>query len=109
MGELIIPLLIGGIVIFLGIENMKGNISTLHSYHRKRVREEDRIPYGKEVGLGTILVGSALILRTAAEFAAVSMKSSMLEKTGTVIMVLGLAAGFALIIHAMLKYNKGIF
>ena len=55
MGELIIPLLIGGIVIFLGIENMKGNISTLHSYHRKRVREEDRIPYGKEVDLARSL------------------------------------------------------
>lgn len=109
MGEYIIPIIIGVIVILLGVENLRGNISTLHSYHRKRVAEEDKAAYGKEVGLGTILVGSALILRTIADFAAASMKSPMLEKTGTVLMVLGLGAGFAIIFHAMMKYNKGLF
>lgn len=48
--------IVGVVCIVLGISNMRGNISSLHSYHRKRVSEEDRVPLGKKVGLGTILV-----------------------------------------------------
>ena len=48
MGELILQIIIGFSLIILGIINMKGNISMLHSYHRKRVKKEDIIPYGKK-------------------------------------------------------------
>ena len=41
MGELILQIIIGLSLIILGIINMKGNISMLHSYHRKRVKKED--------------------------------------------------------------------
>ena len=44
----------------IGILNTKGNISFLHSYHLHRVTEEDRIPFGKQVGLGTIIIGCAV-------------------------------------------------
>ena len=43
MGEFIIQIIIGLIIIIIGILNMKGNISLLHSYHRKRVKKEDII------------------------------------------------------------------
>ena len=56
MDELLVPVLVGLIVIMLGIINLNGNISLLHRYHRKRVAEEDRIPFGRMVGIGTILV-----------------------------------------------------
>lgn len=48
MGEFIIQIIIGLIIIIIGILNMKGNISLLHSYHRKRVKKEDIIPFGKK-------------------------------------------------------------
>ena len=41
MGEFIIQIIIGLALIVVGIFNMKGNISTIHSYHRKRIKEED--------------------------------------------------------------------
>ena len=41
MGEFIIQIIIGLIIIIIGTLNMKGNISLLHSYHRKRVKKED--------------------------------------------------------------------
>ena len=58
----IVVFLVGVVFIVLGISNMRGNISTLHSYHRHRVSEEDRIPFGKQVGLGTIIIPIPIII-----------------------------------------------
>jgi hypothetical protein len=41
----IVTFLVGVVCIVLGISNMRGNISSLHSYHRSRVSEEDRSPF----------------------------------------------------------------
>jgi len=60
--EFIGPFLIGILCIIIGISNRKGNISLLHSYHRHRVLEKDKLPMGKKVGLGTIIIGSSMII-----------------------------------------------
>ena len=39
MEEFMIQIIIGLVLIIIGIFNMKGNISLLHSYHRKRVKK----------------------------------------------------------------------
>lgn len=40
-------LLIWGLIIStLGIVNIRGNISTIHSYNRRKVKEEDVTKYG---------------------------------------------------------------
>lgn len=58
-----LPLLILGIFIStLGIVNMKGNISTIHSYNRRKVAEEDVPKYGRAVGTGTLVIGVSLVL-----------------------------------------------
>ena len=54
--------ILGAVCIIIGIFNSKGHISTLHSYHRKRVSEEDRIPFGKRIGLGMIIIGVSVII-----------------------------------------------
>ena len=62
MAEIIMLFVIGILFLFIGVSNRKGNIQLLHSYHRKRVKEEDRIPLGKRVGLGIIIIGSVIII-----------------------------------------------
>lgn len=58
-----LPLLILGIFIStLGIVNIKGNISTIHSYNRRKVTEEDVPKYGRAVGTGTLVIGVSLVL-----------------------------------------------
>ena len=109
MDSLIIPVIAGLVVIILGLQNMKGNISTLHRYHRKRVSEEDRIPFGRKVGLGSIIVGCALIIKACLQFVAEKKNILVLDTLGTVILIVGLAVGFIIIIYAMTKYNKGLF
>ena len=103
------PVIIGIVIIILGVMNMKGNISTLHRYHHQRVSEEDKIPFGKRVGLGTIIVGCSIICKACLQFAAEKKSNPILDTVGTVAMIAGFLLGFALIIYAMIKYNKGLF
>ena len=97
------------ILIVIGILNMKGNINSLHSYHRNRVSEADRVPFGRMVGLGTIIVGISLLLNAACAFALEKTGTSTFSIAGTVILVIGLVVGIGLNFYAMIKYNKGIF
>lgn len=60
--ENVMLLVIGIVATVIGVVNIRGNISTIHSYNRRNVREEDVPLYGKAVGTGTLLIGVALIL-----------------------------------------------
>ena len=44
----IVTFAVGVICIVLGIINMRGNISSIHSYHRRRVAKENILPFGKK-------------------------------------------------------------
>jgi hypothetical protein len=109
MFESIITALIGVVCIILGAINMSGNISTLHSYHRKRVSDKDRIPFGKTVGFGTILCGVGIVLMGV--FSAVNFytKNQLHLTVGIVCMCVGVVVGIAISFYGMIKYNKGIF
>ena len=102
MGEFIIQIIVGLILIIVGVLNMKGNISLLHSYHTKRVKKEDVIPFGKKVGIGSIIIGITIIIAgifTNLNYTYIS----------NVILVIGMIIGLILIFYALFKYNKGIF
>ena len=103
------PLAVGLILILLGISNMRGNISSLHSYHRKRVSEADRIPFGRGVGLGNIVCGAALAVYGIFLGLSIHANSSALHVVGCVILGVGLVIGLGIAFRTMIKYNKGIF
>ena len=109
MAELIITAAVGIACIVIGISNMRGNISSLHSYHTARVSEEDRIPFGKKVGLGTIIIGVALMAFGGLTFAAGQTGEDAFALIGTAVLIVGLVVGGAISFAAMKKYNKGIF
>lgn len=109
MFSFILPMLIGVICIILGISNMKGNISSLHSYHRNRVSEEDRIPFGRKVGLGTIIVGIGIIIFGIFGIFSLILVLEALVLIGTALMIAALILGLCISFAAMIKYNHGIF
>ena len=109
MGTFLPCTVIGAILVALGIFNMKGNISSLHSYHRNRVREEDRVPFGRMVGLGTILCGVAVIAFGALMLAYDKTQNEAFSLVATALLIVGLAIGLILTFRAMIKYNGGIF
>ena len=109
MVEFIVPFAIGVLCLVLGILNRKGDIRSLHSYHRKRVSEADRIPFGKLVGLGTIIIGVGAIFNGIFSLLAKFFAVEMLGFIGLAVFITGLAVGLILNFYAMVKYNKGIF
>ena len=60
--EYLMMLILGVFICVLGITNIKGNISTIHSYNRRKVKEEDVPKYGKAVGTGTVIIGASMIV-----------------------------------------------
>ena len=105
----IVAFLVGVVCIVLGISNMRGNISTLHSYHRHRVSEEDRIPFGKQVGLGTIIVGIGIIVFSVLSSVTLYTENNIFILVGTAVLIVGIILGLIICFRAMIKYNKGIF
>ena len=109
MVAFVVTALVGVICIMLGISHRKGNISTLHEYHRKRVKKEDELPFGKQVGLGTIMIGIGLILFSGLGALAVALENDIYTLIGTIVMIATLVVGIVISFAAMFKYNKGIF
>ena len=105
----IVTFLVGVICIVLGISNMKGNISSLHSYHRNRVSEEDRIPFGKRVGVGTIIIGIGIIVFSVLSAVTLYTENDIFILLGTVLLIGAIIIGLVISFRAMIKYNKGIF
>ena len=105
----IVAFLVGVVCIVLGISNMRGNISSLHSYHRHRVSEEDRIPFGKQVGLGTIIIGIGIMVFSVLLSVTLYTENDIFALIGTALLIMGLVIGLVISFRAMQKYNKGIF
>ena len=101
--------ILGIFIAVLGIINMTGNISSLHSYHRHRVSEEDRPAFGRLVGAGTLIIGVALIVFGILSLFFEKVNTPILTVIGTVELIVGVVVGLGISFYAMFKYNKGIF
>lgn len=97
-----LPLLILGVILStLGIVNIRGNISTIHSYNRRNVKEEDVAPYGRAVGTGTLVIGASLLLSYLVTF--------WNEAAIDYIVLPATVIGLAFILYGQIRYNHGIF
>ena len=94
-------LVLGICISVLGILNIRGNISTIHSYTRRKVKEEDVPKYGKAVGTGTLIMGISLVLAYIAAF----WNESMMPY----IVFSAVIIGLPFILYGQIKYNRGIF
>ena len=94
-------LVLGLFISALGIVNIKGNISTIHSYNRRKVKEADVPKYGKAVGTGTLVIGASLVLSYPVTF--------WREAAINYIVLPALAIGLAFILYGQIKYNHGLF
>ena len=81
--ENIMLLILGVFISVMGIINIKGNISTIHSYNRRKVKEEDVPKYGKAVGTGEEIMGFIILP--------------------------AVIVGLCFMLYGQIKYNKGIF
>lgn len=99
--EKIIMLILGVFISVIGIVNIKGNISTIHSYNRRKVKEEDILKYGKAVGTGTLIIGVSFVLGYIVSFWS--------ETVMAFIILPAVVVGLGFMLYGQFKYNKGIF
>ena len=109
MPETIVTLAVGALICFFGIRNMMGDISSLHSYHKKRVKDADVKPFGRRVGFGTLICGIAVLIMGLCTYLATLLANETLVLVGTVVLIVGLVIGCIISFSAMKKYNGGIF
>ena len=109
MTEFITTAILGIFISILGIINMTGNISSLHWSHRQRITEENRKPFGRLVGIGTLIIGIVMIIFGALFFAYEYTRLMPLFVIGLTFLLVGFVAGIGISFYAMIKYNKGIF
>ena len=100
---------VGALCIALGAVNMMGNLSTLHSYHYHRVKEQDKKMFGRLGGLGTILVGASILTFGILMYVHEKTQSDLWVWIGTPLLIVGILIGMGISFYAMIKYNKGIF
>ena len=94
-------LILGLFISALGIINIMGNISTIHSYNRRKVKEEDVPKYGKVVGIATLIIGVSLVLGYIVAFWS--------EAIMAFIILPAVVVGLGFLLYGQFKYNKGIF
>lgn len=95
-------LLICGLFISaIGTTNIKGNISTVHSYNRRKVKEDDVPKYGKVIGTGSLIIGISLIVAFI-----VSFWSELLME---ILILVAVIVGGGFMLYGQFKYNKGLF
>lgn len=99
--ENIVLLVLGIFISVMGIVNIKGNISTIHSYNRRKVKEEDIPKYGKAIGTGTFVIGVSLVLSYVVSFGS--------EDVIPYIIIPAIIVGLAFMLYGQFKYNHGIF
>ncbi len=97
----IMMLILGLCISVIGIVNIKGNISTIYSYNRRRIKEEDIPKYGKVVGAGTLIMGLSLVLGFIVSFWNEEIKGFIIAPA--------IIVGLGLMLYGQIKYNKGIF
>ena len=102
-------LIVGIICIILGALNMRGNISSIHSYHRSKVTDENILPFGKLMGIGTVIIGTGVILIGIGILLSELLKNEIYSLLGIPLLFISILAGFIICVHAMKKYNGGIF
>ncbi|MBQ2865758.1 MAG: helix-turn-helix transcriptional regulator [Clostridia bacterium] len=100
--ESLVQLALGVICVLLGIFNMRGNISSIHWYNRRKVTKENQKAYCTFIGLGTLTVGAAVIA------GAVVQALGHMAASGLLIGV-GVLVGLIFILYAQFKYNRGLF
>lgn len=92
--------MIGIVFIILGwLIWKKEKIELLHSYHRDKVKEENKKAFCRISGIGTLLIGAGMVIAAVIAWLTDSMWSFA-------IFAFYFAIGLALMIYAGSKYNK---
>ena len=103
-----VSIIVGIACLIIGILNMKGNISMLHSYHINNITEENKAPFGKIVGIGMVINAVTLVIYGGLFIPAELTKEDVYLTIGNIVLSIGVVLGLGICLLAIKKYNKKI-
>ena len=98
---------LGLLLVVLGVWNLRGDVSSVHWYNRRKVAEGDRPAYGTWMGSGTVVMGGCLALAGVLDLTLGRWEHA--ELVMAAVILAGIAVGLGLILYAQIRYNRGIF
>ena len=88
--------------VFAYLIGIKEQITLLHSYHIKRIKENDKRIFAKKIGVGQLVLGLGFLIMPTVRLL---FKVHIGYIIGTIITLLGTVY----IIAVIIRYNKGLF
>ena len=101
-------IIVGIICLVIGILNTKGNITMLHSYHTNNITEENKVPFGKTIGIGMIVIAISLFINGILYIPAELTQNTVFTMVANIVLAAGLGIGLVICLYAIKKYNKKI-
>ena len=105
----ILSFIIGIVFSVIGVLQLMGNTSMIHSYHRKRVSEEDMLPFARIMGAGSLVLGATLLTSGTLIALTFFTEQVVYAEVADFILTPGLIIGVIVELVAIIKYNKGLF
>jgi len=102
----IITLAISIPFVWLGIRINRGALYLIHDYHQKNVKEKEKTAYGKAFSKGMFGLAASMIVSGVV---ALLGESKEFMVASIVILFLGFAISFAVLLRVQKKYNGGVF
>ncbi|MGN0686582.1 MAG: DUF3784 domain-containing protein [Oscillospiraceae bacterium] len=99
----IIPIAVGITLLIFGyLIGIKKKIRLVHSYHYKRVAEQDKPAFCRGVGLGNAIIGLAALL--------VPVLTRLIgEDTALIIAAVAAVIALVIVFFTIIRYNRGLF
>lgn len=102
MAERIAMIALGVLMILLGVLNVRGDLSSIHWYNRRKVAAKDRPAYGRCMGAGSTAIGGSLLFTGILQLAHPA-------EVWYWITLLGVILGLGMMLYGQIRYNRGIF
>ena len=94
------------LIFVIGLSIHRGNTGLIHDYHRTRVRESERLAYGRAFAKGLFVLGAGLLL--SGVIALFGSDGPLLIASQTALFA-GIAVSLVILIKVQKRYNGGMF
>ena len=96
----IIVLTVGITILILSILFFLGHINLLHEYHRTNVKEEDKLIFGRKIGISLLIMSIGML-----SSGAIALINSVLDTLALILLFVPLFISIILIVVTIIKYN----
>ena len=97
---------VGALCLGFGVSIHRGNTGLIHDYHQTKVREAERLEYGRAIAGGLFVLAGTLFLSGAI---ALFGESRAVLTASLCVFAAGIVCSLVILVRVQKKYNGGVF